>query len=133
VRRIFVDTSALLAHLDADDPRHPAVRTTFASLQGDELVTHGYVVAESLAVARRRLGLDGVRILLDDILPAIDLLSVAPALHAEAQRRYRAALPTGTSFVDHVSLAVIEREGIGIVFALDPDLAVGRASLIPPA
>jgi hypothetical protein len=25
----------------------------------DDLVTHGYVVAESIAVARRRLGVDG--------------------------------------------------------------------------
>jgi len=51
-----VDTSALIALLDRADPRHEAVRSTFLDLADRELVTHGYVVAETLAVARRRFG-----------------------------------------------------------------------------
>ena len=48
--RILVDTSALLALLDADDARHVLVRATFADRPDDDLVTHGYVIAESIAV-----------------------------------------------------------------------------------
>ena len=129
--RILVDTSALLALLDADDPRQAVVRATFAQHPDDDLVTHGYVVAESIAVARRRLGVDGVIALLDDVLPAIELLQVDAATHATAQARYRASLPSGTSFVDQVSLAVIERHGIDTVFVLDPDSARPGVTVIP--
>jgi hypothetical protein len=133
VTRVFVDTSALLAFLDADDPRHAAVVATFADLASDELVTHGYVVAESLAVTRRRFGLEATISLLDEILPVIDLLAVDNALHADAQQRYRAALPTATSFVDHVSFAVMEREGITTAFVLDADFTASGAQMIPSA
>jgi len=131
VTRVLVDTSALVAFLDADDPRHEVVVTTFAALADDELLTHGYVVAESLAVTRRRLGVEANVSLLDEVLPAIEVLTVDGALLAQALLRYRAALPTSVSFVDHVSLAVSEREGITIVFALDPDLGATGLSLIP--
>lgn len=129
--RIFVDTSALIAHLDADDPRHEPVRSAFASFESDELVTHGYIVAESIAVARRRLGTDAVIALLDDVLPAIELLAVEPAVHGAALSRYRQSLPTGTSFVDHVSFEVMAREGIAIAFALDADFVSAGVSVLP--
>ncbi len=129
--RVLVDTSALLAHLDADDPRHARVQSAFAALADDELVTHGYVIAESLAVARRRLGVDAVIALLDDVLPAMEFLIVDPTVHATAARNYRAALPTGTSFVDHVSFAVMAREGITTALALDPDFEAAGVKVVP--
>lgn len=44
----------------------------------------------------------------------MDVLPVEPALHAAAQARYRASLPSGTSFVDQVSLGVMaQRQGGG--------------------
>ncbi len=129
--RIFVDTSALLALLDADDPRQELVRTAFADHAEDELVTHGYVVAESLAVARRRLGVDGVIALLDDVLPAFEVLPIELALHAKAQDHYRASLPTGTSFVDHVSLAFMEQTGINTAFVLDSDFEGHGLAVLP--
>ena len=131
--RVFVDTSALLAFLDADDPRHAGVVSTFAELASDDLVTHGYVVAESLAVTRRRFGPAATISLLDDVLPAIELLAVDTGLHIEAQQRYRAALPTATSFVDHVSFAVMEREAITKAFVLDPDFSASGVQMVPAA
>jgi predicted nucleic acid-binding protein len=131
VTRIFVDTSAILALLDGDDSRHDLIRSTFAQLADDELVTHGYVVAESMAVARRRLGVAGVIALLDDVLPALELLSVDATLHLDAQRRYRASLPTGVSFVDHVSLAVMARDSIDTAFVLDSDFDRRGIAVIP--
>jgi predicted nucleic acid-binding protein len=133
VTRILVDTSALLALLDADDPRQDSVRATFVEHPDDDLVTHGYVVAESIAVARRRLGIDGVIALLDDVLPAIGLLHVDPDTHATAQARYRASLPSGVSFVDQVSFVVLEREGIDTALVLDSDFARPGLTVIPAA
>lgn len=131
VSRVFVDTSAILALLDADDPRQPAVAAAFAERRDDELVTHGYVVAESLAVVRRRFGVEGAVTLLDDVLPPIVVLTVELDAHETARRAYRASLPSATSFVDQVSLAILRREGIGIVLALDPDLATPGSTLVP--
>jgi predicted nucleic acid-binding protein len=131
VRPVFVDTSALIALLDRADPRHEAVRATFVDLADRELVTHGYVVAETLAVARRRFGVDGVVALLDDLLPVIAVLPVEPALHASAQTRYRASLPSGTSFVDQVSFEVMAREAIDTAFALDSNFVDAGVAIVP--
>lgn len=131
VSRVFVDTSALLALIDAADPRQPAVTAAFAERRDDDLVTHGYVVAESLAVVRRRLGVDATIALIDDVLPPIAVLPVDADLHATARSAYRASLPSATSFVDQVSLAVLEREGITAVLALDADLAGPGVTLFP--
>jgi predicted nucleic acid-binding protein len=128
---VFVDTSALITLLDRADPRHKAARTTFVELADRELVTHGYVVAETLAVARRRFGVDGVIALLDDLLPVVAVLPVEPALHAAAQTAYRASLPSGTSLVDQVSFQVMARESIQTAFALDNDFAAAAVIVIP--
>lgn len=131
VRRVFVDTSALIALLDADDPRQPEVRDAFVEHADDELVTHGYIVAETIAVARRRLGTDSVIALVDDVLPAIEVLAVGTDLHGEALRRYRRSLPSGTSFVDQVSLVIMEESKTERVLALDPDLERPGVTLVP--
>ena len=126
-----MDTSALIALLDRADPRHEAVRSTFLDLADRELVTHGYVVAETLAVARRRFGMAGVIALLDDLLPVLAVLPVEPSLHASAQARYRASLPSGTSFVDQVSFGVMTQEAIDTAFALDADFVAAGVDVIP--
>lgn len=67
-------------------------------LAAADLVTHGYVVAESLAVARRRFGVEGAIALIDDLLPAIDVLTVESAVHAAAMARYRTAFVFDAEF-----------------------------------
>ena len=131
MRRVFVDTSALITLLDRADPRHDDARSTFRDLADDELVTNGYVVAETLAVARRRFGVDAVIALIDDVLPVVTLIPVEPSVHAAAQERYRASLPSATSFVDQVSFRVMAEEGIEVAFALDRDFESSGASIIP--
>ena len=128
-----MDTSALVALLDRADPRHAEVRAAFTGFAEAELVSHGYVVAETLAVTRRRLGVDATVALIDDLLPAIEVLPVGPIDHTAALARYRASLPSGTSFVDQVSFHVIEREGIATAFVLDDDFAVTGVDMLPAA
>jgi uncharacterized protein len=131
VRRVFVDTSALLALLDRDDPRHAETRTTLEGLRDDVLLTHGYVVAESIAVARRRFGPAGAIALIDGLLPVIGIVAVDIDTHSRALAAYRASLPSGTSFVDQVSFAVIPDARIDAAFALDGDFTAAGVALLP--
>jgi len=84
--------------------------------------------APSVAVARRRFGVDGAVALIDTLLPALEVLSVPPAIHAAALARYRGSLPTGTSFVDHVSFELVPREGIEAAFVFDADVDAAGGS-----
>jgi Predicted nucleic acid-binding protein, contains PIN domain len=131
VSRVFVDSSALLTLLDRADPRHDAARVCLLELADADLVTHGYVVAESLAVARRRFGVDGAIALIDDLLPAIDVLAVEPAVQAAAMARFRSSLPSGTSFVDQVSMELMSREAIETAFVFDADFITAGIRVIP--
>lgn len=94
-------------------------------------MTHGYVVAESLAVARRRFGVEGAIALIDDLLPAIDVLAVEPTVHVAALARYRGSLPSGTSFVEQVSLELMSREAIETAFVFDADFMTAAIRVIP--
>ena len=129
--RVFVDTSALVVLLDRDDARHEATAAAFDGLADADLVTHGYVIAETIAVVRRRLGVEGLTALIDGLLPAIEVLAVEPGSHQAALDRYRRSLPTGTSFVDSVSLDMIRDHDLSVVFALDPDLATPGVTILP--
>lgn len=118
---VFVDTSALLAMLDADDRRHERAEAVFRDLvRNDDLVTHNYVVVEALALARRRLGRTAADSLADDILPLLTVIWVDESLHRQALATQRAG-GAGVSLVDHVSFAVMREHGIEICFAFDPD------------
>ena len=71
---LFVDTSALLAFLDADRPRHSdAVDAWRKAIHDREtLVTSNYVLVETFALVQRRLGLDALRDLANDVLPLME-------------------------------------------------------------
>ena len=67
----------------------------------------------------------------DDLLPVLAVLPVEPSLHASAQARYRASLPSGPSFVDHVSFGVMTQEAIDAAFTLDADFVAAGVDVIP--
>lgn len=119
----FVDTSALYALLDADDPAHTAARQAFVRLleDGDALVTHNYVVLEAVALAQRRLGLGAVAGLHDRLLPVMETTWVDRDLHSEALAATLAASERWVSLVDRVSFAFMRRRGILRALAFDRD------------
>lgn len=119
--KIFVDTSALFAVLDADDANHVEAAADLRRLMGsDELVTHNYVHLEADALVRRRLGRDAASDLADRLLPGLTTIWIDEPIHRAASEGLRAAGGRG-SLVDHVSFAVMRREGITAALAYDRD------------
>jgi predicted nucleic acid-binding protein len=131
----FADTSALYALLDANEPNHHAARRAFETLRAVDarLMTHAYVVVEVVALVQRRLELDVVRRLADDLLPIIEVLSVDSGLHAEAMASLLASGRRGISLVDHTSFLVMRRHGIQQAFAFDADYADEGFQVVPAA
>lgn len=119
--RVFVDTSALYATLDSADAAHPAAQAIFRSLRGSELVTHSYVVVETVALVQRRLGIPAVRDLVEGLLRPVSLVWVDEDLHMRALSALLAARRREVSLVDHTSFQLMRRQGITSAFAFDPD------------
>ena len=131
----FVDTSALLAFLDADQPRHSeAVEAWRKALNDrDRLVTSNYVLVETFALVQRRLGLDALRDLASDFLPLIEPLWVDEALHAAATAALFTAGRRKLSLVDCTSFEIMRRHGIADALSLDADFAHQGFRVLPPA
>jgi predicted nucleic acid-binding protein len=120
---VLVDTSALYALLARDDQNHEAAATAFAGLrQRGPLVTHNYVVVETVALVQHRFGLSAVRTLLD-LLGPIEVIWVDEETHRAALAALLAAPRRRLSLVDRVSFEVMHERGITQAFAFDPDFA----------
>ena len=122
---IFVDTSALIAFLDADQPRHAEVIDTWdrAIADGKALFTSNYVLVESFALVQRRLGLEALRALADVLVPMLRVLRIDEELHAAAVASLFTAGRRKLSLVDCTSFELMRRCGLAEALALDDDFA----------
>jgi uncharacterized protein len=118
---VVVDTSALFALLDRRDAHHGSAVAFWKDPDDVDLVTHAYVVVESVALVRSRLGAAAVNALVDDLLPAVRVEMVDRPLHEWSLADLR-RIGGGTSLVDRVTLAFAARHGIARAFAYDADL-----------
>lgn len=130
---IFIDTSAFLAVLDADEKNHASAKTLWQQLVSQEaaLVCTNYVIVETFALVQRRLGLDAVRTLQEDILPVVAIHWVDPAAHAESVASLLIAARRDLSLVDCVSFNVMRTTGLEAAFAFDRHFQDQGFSLIP--
>ena len=118
---VFVDTSALLAVLDADDANHKAARPFWEKIisGGDTPVSHNYVLVETSALVARKLGLDALRALETDIVPILRVVWVTRDIHESASSAQLVASRRSLSLVDCVSFEVMRRTGIRTAFSFD--------------
>lgn len=130
---ILVDTSALYAVLDRDDENHRAASVTWASLlQTDErLLVTNYIVVETTAIVQHRLGMEAVRALCGDILPALDVHWIAEADHAHAQNALLATNRRRLSLVDCSSFHVMRSRLVRRTFAFDPHFSEQGFEVLP--
>ncbi|HXF97728.1 MAG TPA: PIN domain-containing protein [Gaiellaceae bacterium] len=128
----FVDTSGLLAFLDRDAARHEEVVASIAGiLEEGRAITHNYVLIETEALARRRLGAGVARRLLEDVVPALEVVWVDRELHGAAVTAHLRSLRRRSSLVDHVSFELMRQRGVRSALALDRDFAREGFDLIP--
>lgn len=118
----FLDTSAIYALADAADVNHRgAVRRLQAILDsGDTLLTHNYVLLESIALLQARLGVATATKLAKES-GAFIVEWVDDDLHAAGIRELEHSRKRRVSLVDHVSFLVMKRRDVTTAFAFDPD------------
>lgn len=85
--KVFVDTSALLALMDASDQHHAAASACWGALLNEELHTTNYVLVETIALLQSRLGLTLVQNLLT-LLSIIEVEWVSEGLHQAGRHAY---------------------------------------------
>jgi len=130
---VFVDTSALLAVINTDDPNHTAARVTWAALTQDHqrLVTTNYVFLETFALVQRRHGLQVVTMLQQAVSSAISIHWIDATLHNAAIAALFTANRRQLSLVDCTSFQAMRQLGIDTVFAFDSHFAEQRFTCIP--
>ena len=119
---IFVDTSALYALADRADQNHDEARLRFSTVlkTAEAVLTHNYVLVESIALIQSRIG----------IAAALDLARTADnfeiewidaKLHQEAIRALARSPKRRISFVDQVSFLVMRSRNVETALAFDRD------------
>lgn len=129
---VLIDTSAILALLDAQDPNHAQSAATFRRLGVDRetIVAHNYVVIESIALLQRRFGVDAVRRLVSMIAPVLSVVWIDTELHDRGLTALLASGRRAVSLVDHLSFVVMHERGIRQAFAFDDDFAAQGFELV---
>ena len=117
----YIDTSALLAILDADDKNHIKAKEQWANLILTEatLVCSDYILVESLALIQHRLGLMAVKVFHEDIFPILTIQWIDQSIYQTGITSVLMAARKSLSFVDCISFEVMRRLGIKSVFAFD--------------
>lgn len=119
---IFLDTSAIYALADRGDARWKLAKQRFQAVldAGEALLTHNYVLVESMALLQHRLGLRAALRLARDA-EAFEIEWVDKTLHAEAVRRLARRRKRPVSLVDQLSFLVMRSRGIETALAFDQD------------
>ena len=130
---VFVDTSALIALLDASEAKHAVCAREWKRLLAADaaLVTSSYVIVETCAVAQRRLGMAAVRSLTTDFVPLLAIDWVDEPVHAGGHAALLTANRKELSLVDCVSFELMRRRDVSTAFALDADFGDQDFSVVP--
>lgn len=120
--KVFADTSALVALLDANDDNHQLAADAFQRLRARNapLLSTSFVLVETYALAGRRLGLDAVRRFRTDFAPLLDVIWVDRALHDAGLDLLLERRKRRLSLVDTVSFVTMRQQQVSEAFVFDP-------------
>ncbi len=119
---VLVDTSAVYAFADVNDPNHANALSLFqtAVAKNETLLTHSYLISETVSLLQRRLGMAAARAFLED-LRLYTVHWIDPTDHQEAAALFIARNRRNLSLVDCASFVVMRRYGVthGLFFDAD--------------
>ncbi|HEV2281930.1 MAG TPA: PIN domain-containing protein [bacterium] len=122
---VFVDTSGLYALLDADDLYHDRAALIWDRLYREQntLISHNYVIVETMVIVQRRLGPAASRALARDITPLLDVVWVGEPLHTAAVTALLASERRDISLVDWASFELMRQRAIKEAMTFDKHFA----------
>ena len=131
--RVFVDTSAFLAVLGADDENHDRARRVWIDLvrQDAWLVCTNYVLVETFALVQHRFGMEAVRTLQEDLLSVVNVEWVDEICHRAGVSAFLTAGRRKLSLVDCVSFETMRQLGIEEAFVFDRHFVEQGFSVVP--
>lgn len=119
---IFLDTSAIFALSDRTDLNHAVAIAAFRRLldEGEEILTHSYVLVESTALLQRRLGIESALGFLDDS-KGFEVHWMNSQDHEQAVELLAERKRRGLSLMDCASFLVMRRHQVNVALAFDTD------------
>jgi predicted nucleic acid-binding protein len=130
---VFVDTSAFLAVMDADERNHRSAKMLWHRLlsSGESLVSTNYVLLETSAVIQHRFGFGAAREFEGAVVPILSVQWVGEEVHRAAVNSLLVSARRKLGLVDCVSFEVMRRLGIQKVFAFDPHFKEQGFTVVP--
>jgi uncharacterized protein len=130
---IYIDTSAFLALLNANDLFHPPARKAWNEFlnAGSMLFSSNYILLETSALLQHRFGIEAVRLFAGDLLPVVEILWADQLLHAQGLGALLAANRRDLSLVDCTSFELMRQKGIKRVFTFDPHFREQGFEVLP--
>ena len=121
MRRVFVDTSAILALVNPSDRAHRDAKSAFDRLQAEEasLLTTSLVLVEVYALLGRRMGLAAVQAFRSEFSPLLEVVWVDETLFEKGLDLLLERAVRGLSLVDAVSFLVFRERRLEAAFAFD--------------
>lgn len=110
---MFIDTSGLLCYLSKDEPEHPEAQRLFKG--ANRHLTHGYVLAEFVALAQvRKVPRERALAFSSRLLthPRLEIIWVELSLHQTALELLASRADKAYSLCDAVSFVLMKRHGI---------------------
>ena len=130
---IFIDTSAFLAVLNANDQYHPAANQSWDEMLASDstLISSNYIILETTALLQHRFGIEAVRLFETDVLPIIEIIWIEETVHKQGISALLTANRCDLSLVDCTSFEIMRHIGLDTVFTFDPHYREQGFSLIP--
>jgi len=130
---IFIDTSAFLAVLNANDRFHLPARNAWSDIitSGSAIFTSNYVILETTALLQHRFGIEALRLFESELLPVIEIAWVDEAIHKQGMSTLLAANRRDLSLVDCTSFEMMRHRDMDRAFTFDLHFSEQGFEVIP--
>lgn len=121
--KLFVDTGAFIALIDADDENHKAAAAFYkkSKEKGARFVTTNFVVCETMNYLRARISHDIAVLFRENLKKSgfIEITTVTPSIEEAAFALFRRYADKDFSFTDCTSFSIMRSLKLKTAFAFD--------------